>query len=192
MVFLSWLWRIVHGHVVLLESYTAHGKVKKNPPIASPLLVPKPYHCCTLLPSSPKHTSISSRVDLPHVIITITGTIRLNSIHTQLLLSFRMTKPYLFLRGFIIYYLFILLTSINENKCAPSPWVELVFLPWKEDVLLQYSDEIITKSISWAQAGNFARGLELLVQFQIGLGFRVIRGFLSCGFFRWVLLVAFS
>ena len=42
--------------------------------------------------------------------------------------------------------------------------------------LVQYSDEIITKSISQAQEENFACGLELLVHFQIGLGFKVIGG----------------
>ena len=40
--------------------------------------------------------------------------------------------------------------------------------------LVQYSDEIITKSISWAEEGIFfAYGLELLVHFQIGLRFRL-------------------
>ena len=40
----------------------------------------------------------------------------------------------------------------------------------------QYSDEIDIKSISRAQHGNFVRGLELYVHFQIGLGFTVIGG----------------
>ncbi len=43
--------------------------------------------------------------------------------------------------------------------------------------LVQYSDEIITKSISRAQEGNFARRLKLLVRFQIGSRFKVIGGF---------------
>ena len=55
---------------------------------------------------------------------------------------------------------------------------------------VQHSDEIVTKSISRAHDNNYARGLELLVHFQIGLFSGFIGGF-SYGFFRWVLLVAF-
>ena len=53
---------------------------------------------------------------------------------------------------------------------------------------VQYSDEIITRSILRSHEGNFARGLELLVHFQIGVGFRVIGGFshvASFGRFSW-------
>ena len=58
-------------------------------------------------------------------------------------------------------------------------------------ISIQYSDEIITKSISRAHEGNFAHGLELLVHFQIGFRVKGYWWLLSCGFFRWVLLVAF-
>ena len=54
--------------------------------------------------------------------------------------------------------------------------------------LVQYSDEITTKSISWEHEGNFALGLKLLVHFQIGFGFRFISGFspmASFGEFSW-------
>ena len=52
-------------------------------------------------------------------------------------------------------------------------------------ISVQYGDEIITNNISRAWRENFARGLELLVHFQINLGSRVIGGFSS-----WLLLVA--
>ena len=45
---------------------------------------------------------------------------------------------------------------------------------------IQFSDKFIVKSIAHVQDGKICiHGLELLVRFQIGLGFRVIGGF-SC------------
>ena len=57
---------------------------------------------------------------------------------------------------------------IRRRSIIPSPSSRQIK---NNTFLVQCSDEIITKSISWAQEGNFARGLKLLVHFQIGLGF---------------------
>ena len=43
-------------------------------------------------------------------------------------------------------------------------------------VLVQHSDESSLKAYHGHMRDNFARGLELLVHFQIGLEFRVIGG----------------
>ena len=51
-------------------------------------------------------------------------------------------------------------------------------------VSIQHSDEIIIKAYYGCKRENFARELELLVHFQIGLG-------LSVASLMWVLLVAF-
>ena len=43
-------------------------------------------------------------------------------------------------------------------------------------ILVQYSDEIITKSISQAREGKFCPWVGIIGPFQIGVGFRVIGG----------------